>query len=92
LFDAGLTPHVNQIQLHPYRLRPGLVALHRDRGVLTQSWSPLGLVPLPRSTHPGRQAENLASFDFTLTDDDMTTLGALDRPDLPLVDADRYGH
>lgn len=126
LFDAGLTPHVNQIQLHPYRLRPDLVALHRDRGIRTQSWSPLGwgtglladatvarvarrhersaaqvvlrwhtqqgLVPLPRSTDRGRQAENLASFDFTLTDDDMETLGWLDRPDLPLVDAETYGH
>lgn len=42
LFDKGMTPHVNQIQLDPYHLRPDLVALHRDRGIITQTWSPLG--------------------------------------------------
>ncbi|MDA4107085.1 aldo/keto reductase [Mycolicibacterium holsaticum] len=42
LFDRGMTPHVNQIQLDPYHLRPDLVALHRDRGIVTQTWSPLG--------------------------------------------------
>ncbi|MGV0715253.1 aldo/keto reductase [Mycolicibacterium sp. XJ662] len=42
LFDNGMTPHVNQVQLDPYHLRPDLVALHRDRGIITQTWSPLG--------------------------------------------------
>lgn len=42
LFDAGLIPHVNQIQLDPYHLREDIVAIHRDRGIVTGSWGPLG--------------------------------------------------
>ena len=41
LFDAGLTPQVNQIELSPTRPRKELVALHRVHGVVTESWSPL---------------------------------------------------
>lgn len=42
LFDLGLTPHVNQIQFDPYHARDDLVALHRERGIATESWGPLG--------------------------------------------------
>ncbi len=42
LFDAGLVPHVNQIQLDPYHLRSDIVAVHRARGIVTEAWSPLG--------------------------------------------------
>lgn len=42
LFDQGLTPHVNQIQLDPYHLRSDLVAIHNAKGILTETWSPLG--------------------------------------------------
>jgi 2,5-diketo-D-gluconate reductase A len=42
LFDAGLVPEVNQIQLDPLHTRPDLVALHRERGIVTEAWSPLG--------------------------------------------------
>ena len=42
LFDAGLVPQVNQIQLDPYHLRPDIVAVHRDRGIVTEAWGPLG--------------------------------------------------
>lgn len=42
LFDAGLVPQVNQIQLDPYHLRPDIVAAHRDRGIVTEAWGPLG--------------------------------------------------
>ena len=41
LFDAGLTPQVNQIELSPTRPRKELVALHREHGIVTESWSPL---------------------------------------------------
>ncbi|QIL71460.1 aldo/keto reductase [Diaphorobacter sp. HDW4B] len=41
LFDAGLTPQVNQIELSPTRPRKELVALHRVHGIVTESWSPL---------------------------------------------------
>jgi len=42
LFDLGLVPHVNQIQLDPYHRRDDLVAIHRARGIITETWSPLG--------------------------------------------------
>jgi len=42
LFELGLVAHVNQIQLDPYHLRNDLVALHRSRGIVTETWSPLG--------------------------------------------------
>jgi 2,5-diketo-D-gluconate reductase A len=42
LFDLGLVPHVNQIQLDPTRRRDDLVAIHRARGIVTETWSPLG--------------------------------------------------
>lgn len=42
LFDQGYCPSLNQIQLDPYHARDDLVALHREKGILTQSWRPLG--------------------------------------------------
>ena len=42
LFDLGLVPHVNQIQLDPWHRRDELVALHRDKGIVTETWRPLG--------------------------------------------------
>ncbi len=39
------------------------------------------VIPIPRSSNPGRQAENLNIFDFTLTDEEMLRLHALARPD-----------
>ena len=38
------------------------------------------IVPIPRSSNPARMAENLAVFDFTLTDEEMQRIGALKRP------------
>lgn len=35
LFDLGLVPHLNQIQLDPYHLRDDLVAIHREKGIVT---------------------------------------------------------
>lgn len=39
------------------------------------------IVPIPRSSNPGRIAQNLDVFDFTLTDDEMKRIHALARPD-----------
>jgi 2,5-diketo-D-gluconate reductase A len=41
LFNAGFVPHVNQIQLDPYRQRREVVPIHREKGIVTESWSPL---------------------------------------------------
>lgn len=38
-----------------------------------------GTVPIPKSVHPERIAENIGVFDFRLTDDEMTAMRSLDR-------------
>lgn len=126
LFDLGLVPHINQMQLDPYHRRDDLVALHRAKGIATESWRPLGLgnamlsdpavvaiaqrqgktpaqillrwqiqqgfVTCPKSSDSVRQAQNLALFDFALSDGDMKVLDSLDRPDPDMFDADQFGH
>ena len=126
LFDAGMVPHVNQIQLDPYHRRVDLEQLHAQRGIVTETWSPIGrgkamlsdpaitavaqrhgktaaqvvlrwqtqhgFVPVPKSSDPLRQAQNLDIFGFSLSDADMASLDALDRPDPKMFDADSFGH
>lgn len=42
LLSAGLpTPVVNQIERHPLHARPGVLAEHARRGIVTEAWSPL---------------------------------------------------
>ena len=126
LFDQGMVPHVNQIQLDPYHLRDDLAAIHRAKGIVTETWGPIGrggqmlfdpviaaiaerlgataaqvvlrwhvqqgFIPLPKSLHPKRMAENLDCFRFTLSADDMQALGGLGRPDPKMLDADHFGN
>jgi 2,5-diketo-D-gluconate reductase A len=43
VIDAtGVVPDVNQIQLSPYTTRAEARAYHADKGIVTQSWSPIG--------------------------------------------------
>ncbi|KAB2966228.1 aldo/keto reductase [Zoogloea sp.] len=42
LFDLGLVPQLNQIQLDPYHRRDDLLAIHRQQGIVTGAWRPLG--------------------------------------------------
>lgn len=126
LFDLGHCPQVNQIQLDPYHARDDLVALHRAKGIQTQTWRPLGFgstllddpvvrdiaaahqrtaaqivlrwtvqqgfATIPKSADARRMAENLAIFDFALSDAEMTRLSGLRREDPTMFDADQFGH
>lgn len=40
--DSGITPAVNQIELHPAFSQPEMRAAHERLGIRTESWSPLG--------------------------------------------------
>jgi 2,5-diketo-D-gluconate reductase A len=40
--ETGVTPSVNQIELHPRFQQKALRAFHNQKGVKTESWSPLG--------------------------------------------------
>jgi 2,5-diketo-D-gluconate reductase B len=44
------------------------------------------IIPIPRSSDPKRMAENLAIFDFALTDEEMKRISALKRPDGRIAD------
>lgn len=40
--ETGVTPAVNQVELHPGFAQKDLRAFHADQGIATESWSPLG--------------------------------------------------
>lgn len=39
---TGVLPVVNQIELHPYFPQTEQLAYHREHGIITEAWSPLG--------------------------------------------------
>lgn len=49
-----------------------------------------GLVAIPRTSKPERLAENLAVFDFVLTEAEMARIGALTRPASRLVNEPQW--
>jgi 2,5-diketo-D-gluconate reductase A len=111
--STGVTPSINQIELHPYFPQAELRAFHAEHGIQTESWSPLGrgsellseqvivdaasahgvspaqavlrwhtqqgLLPLPKSASAERQALNLDSFGFDLTQIELEAITALER-------------
>ncbi|MFJ3961645.1 aldo/keto reductase [Streptomyces sp. NPDC090036] len=52
--ESELVPAVNQVELHPLFPQAGLRAVHAERGIATEAWSPLGqgkeLLTLPAVT------------------------------------------
>jgi 2,5-diketo-D-gluconate reductase A len=112
--ESGVTPVVNQIELHPYFPQVGMREVNARLGILTESWSPLGkrqapfaepavataasthgvtpgqvilrwhvqlgAVPIPKSSSPERQRQNLDVFGFELTEAEMDAITALGRP------------
>ncbi|QZY51848.1 aldo/keto reductase [Leucobacter tenebrionis] len=40
--ETGVLPVVNQIELHPYFPQLDAVEYHRERGIITEAWSPVG--------------------------------------------------
>ena len=66
---------------------PVVAAIARAKGksvaqvVLRWHLQQPNVIPIPRSSNPGRQAENMDIFDFTLSDDEMKRIHALARAD-----------
>ncbi len=113
--ETGVTPAVNQVELHPYFPQVEQRAFHAEHGIQTESWSPLGKrnppyeeapvkeaaerhgvspaqvvlrwhvqigsLPIPKSSHAERQAQNLDVFGFELSDAEVAAITALGRPD-----------
>jgi len=127
IIDAtGVTPAVNQIELHPRFPQPEMRAAHERLGIRTEAWSPmgkrnapfeeapvtaaasrlgvppgqvilrwhvqLGSLPIPKSSSPERQRQNLDLFGFELTDDEVAAISALGRPDGRLFGGDPETH
>lgn len=40
--ETGVLPVLNQIEVHPYLANEELRAFHAEKGIVTESWSPLG--------------------------------------------------
>jgi 2,5-diketo-D-gluconate reductase A len=40
--ETGVTPAINQIELHPGFQQRELKQVHQEMGIVTQTWSPLG--------------------------------------------------
>lgn len=49
---TGETPVLNQIECHPLFPQERMVEVHRELGVLTQAWSPLGKAEAPYAADP----------------------------------------
>ncbi|MFE3289673.1 aldo/keto reductase [Rhodococcus sp. NPDC059234] len=40
--ETGVSPVINQVEVHPDFAQPELRAFHAERGIVTEAWSPLG--------------------------------------------------
>jgi 2,5-diketo-D-gluconate reductase A len=112
---TGVTPAVNQIELHPTFQQRDAVAYHEAHGIVTQSWSPIGqgkgllddadivriadkhgrsaaqvviawhlakgFSVIPKASSAEHLSDNLAAEDFTLDDEDVAAIDAMDRED-----------
>lgn len=112
LDTASVVPAVNQIEFHPYLQQHELYELHKELGIATEAWSPLGQgtvladpvigsiaerlgrtpaqvilrwqlqlgnIVVPKSATESRIRENIALFDFSLTDADLAALTEIHR-------------
>ena len=50
--ETGVTPAVNQVELHPYFPQASMRAVHERLGIRTESWSPLGKRQAPFTEPP----------------------------------------
>lgn len=113
--ETGVTPAINQIEIHPYWVQERMVEADKERGILTEAWSPLGrgsdalkeavitelaekygktsaqvilrwhaqrgIIPIPKSRNLQHQRENLAIFDFELTQTEIERINLLEKAD-----------
>jgi diketogulonate reductase-like aldo/keto reductase len=112
---TGVTPAVNQNEIHPYWPQEKLVAVNKKYGILTEAWSPLGrgsqelqepsiqaiankydkdtgqiilrwqvergIVPIVKASSPIHQRRNIDIFDFSLSNEEINKITALERGD-----------
>lgn len=110
--ETGVTPAVNQIELHPRFPQGHMREFHARHNIVTESWSPLargnevrqepvvtaiaeahgvtptqvvlrwhlqlGAVPIPKSSTPERQRENIDLFGFELSHAEIASISSLE--------------
>ena len=64
LAEVGVTPAVNQIEVHPYFQQRELQALHAKHGILTQAWAPIGGITFYRPGFPKSTLEDPAIIEI----------------------------
>lgn len=113
--ETGVTPAINQIEIHPYWVQERMVKANQERRIITEAWSPLGrvsdalkeavitelaekygktsaqiilrwhaqrgIIPIPKSRNLQHQRENLAIFDFELTQTEIERINLLEKAD-----------
>lgn len=120
--ETGITPSVNQVELHPYFSQEEQLSYDKEHGIVTESWSPLGrannvlqneaiqqiaethqktipqiilrwhiqlgALPIPKSSSPKRQLDNLSIFDFSLTKEEIDIISSLTQSDGRIANQD----
>lgn len=66
--ETDVVPAVNQIELHPYSQEHELQERHKELGILTQAWSPIGGITFYGGADGGQRS--------TLTDPVLVRIGA----------------
>ncbi|WP_026549411.1 aldo/keto reductase [Arthrobacter sp. Br18] len=51
-----------------------------------------GVVAIPKSAHPDRLAQNIDIFDFDLSEQELSSISALDTGSAEITDSDVFGH
>lgn len=77
--------------------RPELATIAEAHGVtpaqVVLRWQiQQGLVTIPKSASPERQAENLDVFSFELSEEEMAAIRTLEDPDAEISDPEAFGH
>ncbi len=65
--EIDVVPAVNQIEVHPYFQQRELQALHRQHGILTQAWAPIGGITFYRPGFSKSTLEDPAILDIAKT-------------------------
>jgi diketogulonate reductase-like aldo/keto reductase len=83
ILTEGYSPLGNNTDLIRNGTVTRIAAAHEvSPGRLLLAWSvSIGVIPLPKSASPERQAENLEVFDIELTEDEIAELSSLERQD-----------
>ncbi len=93
--QVDTVPALVQNEIHPYYQENDVIPFIQELGIVVQGWYPLGgrghtgvilrwnlqkgVAVIPGSSNPDHIRENTELYHFSLTEDEMARIGALDR-------------